>query len=165
MLSWHSVALPSVAPIVNPSRAASLLQGVLNALGQEKQLSARLSAHLRLARASEQRLALFVLHSGIRSVGMAMHNQLSNKPALSRCLGEQKKSSIPPVLMEIVKEPDDGYTSGSLREEQQAYEYNTSCRVSTPCGAWRCLQELWRESYAFAEDAQQEGAGRTEGAF
>jgi len=40
MLSWHSVALPSVAPIVNPSRAASLLQGVLNALGQEKQLSA-----------------------------------------------------------------------------------------------------------------------------
>ena len=31
--------------------------------------------------ASEQRLAFFVLHSGVRAVGMAMHNQLSDKPS------------------------------------------------------------------------------------
>ena len=49
-----------------------------------------------------------------------MHNQLSDKPALSRCLGRQKISSIAPVLMKIAKEPDDGYTSGSLRQEQPA---------------------------------------------
>jgi len=72
-----------------------------------------------------------------------MHNQLSDKPALARCLGRQKISSIAPVLMKIAKEPDDGYTCSSLRQEQQV------------CDAWRCpAAELWRESFALA-------AGRT----
>jgi len=39
--------------------------------------------------------------------------------------------------MKIAKEPDDGYTSGSLRQEQQAYEYNTSCSESAVLGGAR----------------------------
>ena len=63
MLSWHSVALPSVAPIVNPSRAASLLQGVLNALGQEKQRCARRSARCGLL---GQQFSLLATNDGSR---------------------------------------------------------------------------------------------------
>jgi len=36
--------------------------------------------------------------------------------------------------MKIAKEPDDGYTSGSLRQGQPAYEYNTSCSESAVLG-------------------------------
>ena len=87
--------------------------------------------------ACQQRLALLVLHCGGSSGGMAMHNQLSDKPALARCLGRQKISSIAPVLMKIAKEPDDGYTSGSLRQEQPAYGYNTRCSESAMLGGAR----------------------------
>ena len=42
-----------------------------------------------------------------------------------------------PVLMKIAKEPDDGYTCGSLRQEQPAYEYNTRCIESAVFGGAR----------------------------
>ena len=66
-----------------------------------------------------------------------MQNQLSDKPALSRCLWRQKKSSNPPAHMKIAKEPEVSTHAALCGKSSRFMNTTTRCSESAVLGGAR----------------------------